>query len=210
MDNVAALKVALDIFHVPSHVQWQRSAPLPTDVVTILLIAAGDAAALHNAVSTSGQLPEKIVQAAVFFLEQIVLSAKSDSYRVLAATSNASNAELRRNMALLMRWLHPDQRQGQERAALAARVTTAWEDLKTADRRAAYDAHRPVTLLPTSKRKGKSKPVKVHLKSRMTRARNHAKITQLAFSERFPHLRLAKSPGLLQRALRLFTERLWR
>ena len=42
-------------------------------------------------------------------------------------------------MALLLRWLHPDIDQKGERSVFAARVTKAWSDLKTPERRAAYD-----------------------------------------------------------------------
>jgi hypothetical protein len=42
-------------------------------------------------------------------------------------------------MALLLRFLHPDIDQKGERSIFAARVTKAWSDLKTPERRAAYD-----------------------------------------------------------------------
>ena len=47
-------------------------------------------------------------EASAFFIEQILLGPDADSYRVLGADRNAAAAELRRNMALLLRWLHPD------------------------------------------------------------------------------------------------------
>jgi hypothetical protein len=45
-------------------------------------------------------------------------------------------------MALLLRWLHPDLSRCSERAVFAARVTAAWDDFKTAERRSAYDTLR--------------------------------------------------------------------
>src|SRR5262249_93276 len=63
----------------------------------------------------------------------------ADSYRVLGATSEASYSELRRNMTLLLQWLHPDVDRGDGRSVFAARVTRAWNDLKTPERRAPYD-----------------------------------------------------------------------
>src|SRR5262249_3277092 len=44
------------------------------------------------------------------------------------------------NVALLMRWLHPDLEPSGERSIFISRVTAAWNDLKTPQRRAAYDA----------------------------------------------------------------------
>ena len=49
-----------------------------------------------------------IREAAGFFVEQILLFPGADSYRVLGASPEATNRELRRNMSLLLRWLHPD------------------------------------------------------------------------------------------------------
>ena len=67
---------------------------------------------------------------------------EADSYRVLGATAEASKSELRRNMALLLRWLHPDHDPQGARSVFANRVTRAWNDLKTQERRAAYDRSR--------------------------------------------------------------------
>ena len=82
---------------------------------------------------------ETVREAAAFFLEQVLLHADADSYRVLGATREASYAELRRNMTLLLQWLHPDLDRREARSVFAARVTRAWNDLKTPERRAAYD-----------------------------------------------------------------------
>ena len=85
------------------------------------------------------ELVEVVREAAIFFIEQIMLYPHADSYRVLGAGPEATYRELRRNMALLLRWLHPDLDRRDERSVFAARVTRAWNDLKTRERRAAYD-----------------------------------------------------------------------
>ena len=55
-------------------------------------------------------------EAAGFYIEQILLHPDADHYRVLGSQPGAANTELRRNMALLIRWLHPDQNNGAERS----------------------------------------------------------------------------------------------
>ena len=45
-------------------------------------------------------------------------------------------------MALLMKWLHPDAARDGEQSVFAARIAAAWNNLKTPDRRAAYDSER--------------------------------------------------------------------
>src|SRR5262249_780149 len=48
----------------------------------------------------------------------------------------------RHNMTLLLKWLHPDLDRSGERAVFVTRVTRAWDDLKTPDRRARHDSAR--------------------------------------------------------------------
>lgn len=137
MDQTPALKSAFDLMHLPSQVRITREAPLPDGLLLLLRIAAGDDDVTLEAMRISGRPRQAVLDAAGFFIEQILLFSEADSYRVLGATPNASNEELRRNMAFLLRWLHPDM--NSSRSVFAGRVTRAWNDLKTADRRAAYD-----------------------------------------------------------------------
>ncbi|MCL4767799.1 MAG: J domain-containing protein [Hyphomicrobiaceae bacterium] len=139
MAGPAALRVALDLMHVPSRVRHTRAAPLPEGVGFLLRIAAGDTTAESEAVAQVCRPVDEIRGAAAFFIEQVLLAPDSDSYRVLGASAQASTAELRHNMALLMRWLHPDSNGEGQHGLFAGRVTSAWDDLKTADRRLAYD-----------------------------------------------------------------------
>ncbi len=136
-----ALRAAIDLVNVPSRTRTARSEPLPAGVQTLLLIAAGEETVeIVSAVAATARSRDVIERAAGFFIEQILLAPDADSYRVLGVTPDADNAELRRNMALLMRWLHPDLDLKGERSTYAHRVTLAWNDLKTAERRLAYDA----------------------------------------------------------------------
>jgi hypothetical protein len=150
MGHVPALKVAMELTHFPSQAQLIRAAPLPDGVLILLRIAAGDAEATSQATASVGRSREVVREAAAFFIEQILLYPKADSYRVLGATSEATYAELRRNMALILRWLHPDLDRKGERSVFAARVTLAWNDLKTQEHRAAYDQSQRMVLAEKS------------------------------------------------------------
>jgi hypothetical protein len=140
MSDRMALKAALDLVHVPTQVRLLRSDPLPDGVPMLLRIAAGEIEAEHAAAALMDRSPDVVRRAAAFFIEQILFAPNADSYRVLGATPQASAGELRRNVALLLRWLHPDRGPGEERSVFVGRVTAAWNDLKTPERRAAYDA----------------------------------------------------------------------
>jgi hypothetical protein len=139
MTQVPVVRLAFDLMHFPSQVRSAREAPVPVDIEVLLRIAADDDEIIRQAIGASGQSREAVREAAGFFIEQVLLSPEADSYRVLGGTPSASNADLRRNMALLLRWLHPDVDPRGERSIFTARVTKAWSDLKTAERRAAYD-----------------------------------------------------------------------
>jgi len=140
MTERSALKAALGLLHLPASVRLVRSEPLPPGIETLLRIAAGDDAAETEAARLTERPRPVIREAAAFYIEQVLLCPASDSYRVLGSTSAATPQELRRHMALLLSWLHPDKNASGERAVLAARVTGAWNDLRSPDRRAAYDA----------------------------------------------------------------------
>jgi len=139
MRRGGTLRLAIDLIHFPAQVRLLRAAPLPDDVVNLLRIAAGDEEATRAGAALAARSQQAVREAAAFFVEQILLYPGADSYRVLAAKPDASYAELRRNMAILLRWLHPDRDRCGERTIFAARVTRAWDDVKTKERRAAYD-----------------------------------------------------------------------
>jgi hypothetical protein len=139
MSDKMALKIAIDLLHVPSQVRLVRSGPLPDGVLMLLRIAAGDDEAERAAAEMSDRSLEIVRRAATFFIEQILFAPNADSYQVLGTSPEASAGELRRNVALLLRWLHPDLGPQSERSIFVGRVTAAWNSLKTPERRAAYN-----------------------------------------------------------------------
>ncbi len=179
MAELAAIRLALAVANSPAFVRDAVNRPLPDGIATLLEVAVGDSAALESAGVATSRSHEVLRSAAGFYIEQILFHAASDSYRVLGCAATAAAPELRRNMALLIRWLHPDVAVAQrstDRTVFAHRVTQAWETLKTADRRQAYDgslvsygAKRPAkpgrgkrsyraALTPPSRPRGKRRP----------------------------------------------------
>jgi hypothetical protein len=150
LQGVGALKLAIDLMHLPSQVRLIRSAPLPDDIRILLRIASGDEELTSQAAEWVDRSPATVREAAAFFIEQILLYPGADSYRVLGSKPEALYSDLRQNMALLLRWLHPDHDPEQQRAVFSARVTRAWNDLKTKERRAAYDRLRGLSMATKS------------------------------------------------------------
>ncbi len=153
MPDKMALRVAIDLLHVPSQVRLVRSEPLPRGVPVLLRIAAGDDTAEREAADQTVRPRDVVRRAAAFFIEQILFAPDTDSYRVLGSAPQASAVELRGNAALLLKWLHPDRDPQGERSIFVSRVTEAWNNLKTPERRAAYDELRR----SSSERKSRNK-----------------------------------------------------
>ena len=139
MSDVTALRVAVDLMLIPSRVRSLRTGPLPHGVPFLLRIAANDEEATREAIVLTGKSPETLRAAAAFFIEQILLRPGADSYHILGVGPDATASQLRQNLALLLRWLHPDVSENAQRSIFVTRVTTAWNDLKTPEKRAAYD-----------------------------------------------------------------------
>lgn len=139
-EEIAALRAALYVTAIPSRRQQLRNEPLSAGVGLLLRIVANECGAIDFYAARTEKPPEELREAAAFYLEQAMFASHADSYRVLGTTRYAPAAELRRNLVLLCRWLHSDMCEDWRRSVFLLRVTQAWNDLKTPERRAAYDA----------------------------------------------------------------------
>jgi len=145
MQSPEALVAALAVLQDPRLVRAARRAPLPKGVAFLLEAAVGEADAIAAATAVTGRSEPVLRKAAGFFIEQVLLYRQSDSFRILGADRTMPEGQIRRHMALLMRWLHPDLAGNGashqfDKTAYAARVANAWESIKTGERRAAYEA----------------------------------------------------------------------
>ena len=201
MEEADAVRAAIGLMRVPSRLRQIRSEALPDGITNLLRIAAGDRRAEREAAESTGASPAVIRDAAAFYIEQILLAPDSDHYRTLGASPDATNGELRRNMALLLRGMHPDIEDGM-RSLFAHRVISAWSALKTADRRAAYDVAQQRTRAKTSVSK-KVRRLRLHKRSNQRRekrasngsidaAREVYRFTREGFIRRLVRLLLAR------------------
>lgn len=158
MAELDALDAALALFKDPVSARRMPGIALPQGIEMVLAIAVGDEDAIARAGRHRGLARGPLQEAAGFFIEQALLCHEADSYRVLGATRSSTHDELRHNMALLMRWLHPDLqslRSGPlDREVFTTRISRAWEDLKTDERRSAYDRLHPPAPPPAPGRGG--------------------------------------------------------
>ena len=139
MTDVTAMRIAIRLNSLPSELRAARVRPLPGGITLLLAIAAGEEDALTEGAALLDRSKDTLIASARFFVEQVMLAPDSSSYRMLGVAADAPAGDLRRHIALVLKYLHPDRDPDGDRAALALRVTGAWETLKTPDRRAAYD-----------------------------------------------------------------------
>lgn len=144
MTEGSALKIALALVERPAQAKLVRDALLPPGTDLLLAVAAGEPDALAQAQALTMRTEPELRAAAGFFVEQAMLFDGADYYRVLGSAQDAPASQLRRNMALLMRWVHPDVQSGRgpdgmTRTVFARRITQAWDELKSQDRRSHYD-----------------------------------------------------------------------
>jgi len=169
MRRADALVAAMSMLERPHATKLARASRLPEGVTFLLEIAAGEAQALRRASQLTGRTDATLQKAAGFFIEQVLLYPGGDSYRILGADGGTSLSELRRNMALIMRWLHPDVTSDAfsssvlNRSLFASRITQAWETVKTEERRSAYNSSLAAKE-PLLKRGTNSKPLTKTLK----------------------------------------------
>lgn len=140
--NGGALDWALALLQAPAGRHALRKQPLPEGMARLLGVAADVAADMQDAVQAYGMPPARLREAARFYVREVLFHAQSDAYRTLGVGPDADAAQLKAHHRLLQRWLHPDRGQSEDDAVFAARVNAAWEQIRTVERRMAYDALR--------------------------------------------------------------------
>ena len=136
-----ALEWALALLDAPGQRHALRQRPLPDGVDLVLSIASGGrSAALADAVAETGHDEATLREAARFYAREILFYPQADAYRMLGVPPDAPAEVIRGHHRLLQQWLHPDRQQSADDAVFAARINTAWNQLRTQPLRDAYDA----------------------------------------------------------------------
>lgn len=125
-----ALEQALAYYRAPALVSVASQRPLPDDVIELLRLAAGDQAQAARSAAASGETPPTVVEAAVFFIQQVLFVPGADSFRVLGVNPDAPGSRIKEHYRWLVRWLHPDRNADDWDSIYAERVTRAWQELR--------------------------------------------------------------------------------
>jgi hypothetical protein len=180
MSDADALKVAIELFHLPSQIRAMRALPLPKGTKLLLRLAVGDADAMREAQMLNDRPQFVIRQAAIFFIEQILLDPVADEYRTLGLDHAATTNELRAHMALLLKWLHPDLSSDDHRSAMARQAIQAWKKVNSSEKLRRRPA--AIARIPTNgrhRRTGKSVAKHVPMQSTLPIARRTHKLRRI-------------------------------
>lgn len=142
----AALSAALALHRTPELRFGLRASPLPGDVDLIMRLAAANQPLLDDTANEVDLSADTLLEAARFYLQQILLDPGLDAYRILGATPETSHEQLRKHHYWLQRWLHPDHNSGSPEAVFAGRLNWAWQQLRTDEARQRYDAERALSV----------------------------------------------------------------
>jgi hypothetical protein len=128
MSGPRGIALALDLARMPALAHSIEKPPLPTDIFEIMRIAAGSPEVCQSASQVTGQPSAVLIEAARFYLQQMLLRPDADSYRVLGLPPGASRDLARSHMRCLLQWLHPDVNRDWD-SVYAQRVLKAWREV---------------------------------------------------------------------------------
>jgi hypothetical protein len=111
-----ARDIAVDVFSQPLLARQIQRNPLPDGMLEVIQIAAG------HIQSDKKHLTQ---EAAVFFLQQVLVSRDNDNFRQLGLNPGASLELVREHRRWLLKWLHPDRNHNKWESTLFARVNSA-------------------------------------------------------------------------------------
>jgi hypothetical protein len=148
MTSSRAIDMALDLARMPAFAPSMSASPLPADVLEVIRIAAEAPEACRAAALATGESELVLVEAARFYLQQVLFREEADCYRLLGIRPDEPREAARDHMRWLLRWLHPD-RNGNWDAVYAKRIVDAWREVSK-DTHAAGNSH-PIDVAAESR-----------------------------------------------------------
>jgi hypothetical protein len=132
--GIRALDLALELSRDPTLASAMREQSLPEDTIVVIRIAGGCNDTIGEAVRMTGAPAETLKEAAILYLQKVLLAPNSDCYRTLGVFPEASGSQMREHVRWLMLWLHPDRNPNEWESVFAERVLKAWREARTTRR----------------------------------------------------------------------------
>src|SRR6266566_3351816 len=129
MEQRHVIEFALDLARMPALARSSVAPALPLNILELMRIAAACPEACEAAVARTGEPAPALIEAARFYLQQVLFRPEADSYRILGIGPGASRETARDHMRWLLEWLHPDRNNNGWDAVYAERVLRAWREV---------------------------------------------------------------------------------
>jgi hypothetical protein len=133
MAQAHVIELALDLARMPALARTSTVPALPPNIIELIRIAAASPEACQAAVAKTGEPTPVVIEAARFYLQQMLFRPEADCYRILGLEPSASRATARTHMRWLLQWLHPDRNNNSWDAVYAERVLRAWREVSVSD-----------------------------------------------------------------------------
>jgi hypothetical protein len=124
-------------------------------------IAAASPEACQTAVAQTGEPTPVVIEAARFYLQQLLFRPDANCYRILGIEPTASRSTARNHMRWLLEWLHPDRNNGSWDAVYAERVLKAWREVAANNRSAAEPSRSFERALSIKKKRARIRMVRL-------------------------------------------------
>jgi hypothetical protein len=154
-----AIDAAINLYRRPNLVRAERRKALPENTLSLIRIASGGDIAPEFLTTDRAKSVEEARDASVFYIQQVLLSPKSDEYRQLGLTDQATSQQITEHKRYMLKWLHPDRNPNKWESALFQRVVNAAAKLEnhsvaaviTSNRKAKIDSLSSIRLKPNRK-----------------------------------------------------------
>jgi len=155
------IDLALDLARMPAVARGSGAPAIPANVIELMRIAAASPEACRAAVAQTGESTLVVIEAARFYLQQVLLRPDADCYRILGIKPTASRATARSHMRWLLEWLHPDRNNNNWDAVYAERVLRAWREVSSANVSVAPPSFSMARAPSNRKKKGRIQPIRL-------------------------------------------------
>jgi hypothetical protein len=148
MQEVRSVAEAWDIYRQPARYRALQRAGIPTDILDVIKISAGDTATTAHWSDQLGAPQQELGDAANYYLHQFMAGAGKDPLRLLCLTKTATAQDFKLHKRWLLKWLHPDRNPSAWDASLFRRINAAAsameQNFAQAGEAGAVEAARPV------------------------------------------------------------------
>jgi hypothetical protein len=155
------IELSLDLARMPALARTSAVPPLPLNIIELMRIAAASPEACQAAAAKTGEPTPVVIEAARFYLQQVLFRPDADSYRILGIKPTDSRATARDHMRWLLEWLHPDRNNNSWDGVYAERVLKAWREVSASNGSAARPSFSQARVSSNKEKRGRSQAIRL-------------------------------------------------